>query len=77
MYVRMKVGAYAGEIREVKYQIGVDLVRDGKAAQVSFDPENPSPPPAVEIAITPDVAEMSKQAQAPAEKKPALKKGKK
>ena len=75
MYVRMKVGAYAGEIREVKYHVGVDLVRDGKAEKVSFDPENPSPPPAVEIAITPDVAEMAKQV--PAEKKPAPKKGKK
>ena len=41
MFVRLKVGAYAGEIREMKFADGRVLVDSGRADQV--DPSAPGP----------------------------------
>lgn len=83
MFVRMKIGARAGEVVEVAYAIGVDLVRDKKAEKVSFDPDSPAPPPALELQATPNVAEIAQKSAAAqpetkkaSHKKPAASKGK-
>jgi hypothetical protein len=44
MFVRMKVGRYAGDVREVGYMNGVDLVNAGFADRFHFDGrDNPAP----------------------------------
>jgi len=70
MYVRMKVGAYAGQVRDVKDHAARLLIREGKAERMVFDPDNPAPPPPAEIAVTPDAGAEAPIAR-PAPKKSA------
>jgi hypothetical protein len=37
MFVRIKIGAYAGEVREVPFVIGKDLVDNGRADKFTFE----------------------------------------
>lgn len=71
MYVRMKVGAYAGQVRDVKDHAARLLIREGKAERMVFDPDNPAPPPPAEIAVTPDAAGAEAPIARPAPKKSA------
>lgn len=76
MYVRMKIGARKGEVVDVKHALGLELIRDEKAERVEFDPESPAPPPALEIAVTPNVAASPKESSAKKDaKKDELTKG--
>ncbi len=78
MYVRMKVGSHAGEVRDVRDHAAHVLIRERKAERVIFDPDDPSPPPPAEIAVTPDAGVTPAIAKpAPAAQKKAGGKGRK
>lgn len=78
MFVRMKIGGYAGEVREVTYEIGRGLLENHRAEKVSFDPDNPAPPPPIEREVAIDVPPIqSKKAPAKPVAKAAAKRGSK
>jgi hypothetical protein len=65
----MKIGMYAGEVRDVKDHAAHALIREKKAERVLFDPDDPSPPPPAEIAVTPDAGVTPAAKPAPIAKK--------
>lgn len=42
MFVRMKAGAYAGQVREIKFEAAREMIADGRAERV----DRPDPAPA-------------------------------
>lgn len=78
MFVRMKIGGHAGEIKEVSYEIGRGLLENERAEKVSFDPDNPAPPPSIEKEVAVNVAPIQiKKAPAKPIAKAAAKRGSK
>lgn len=55
MYVRMKTGVYAGEVRDIASHVALELIRNDRAERISFDPDSPEPPVPAEIAVTPEI----------------------
>jgi hypothetical protein len=62
MFVRMKIGAYKGQVREVLFDVGHDLILAGSAEKFSFDPpaDRPLPLPAFDPAFDPDAIDPGK-----------------
>jgi len=52
MFVRMKTGRYAGEVREVEFTVGRDLVSLGRAERIDFSGAVQYPPAPPEIAAS-------------------------
>lgn len=68
MFVRLKTGAYAGEVRELSFTLATDLIANGRAEKYIPGLTVPEIKPAEEILVAP-VVNTPKVTIAPAKKK--------
>lgn len=61
MYVRMKDGAYCGEVRELQFQTARELIAAGRAEKFDFDSPNESPRDTAHLPVAAATPELPKK----------------